>query len=169
MYGRPPGHTFTYCFHRVATTQVTIGDKMKMWPNKGCKLLASMYTFATINYLNKVCTTSETVSWITFGVFSLHPTGCILLKMILNGSDCCVSLIHECGILKLGSVIEYVIYQIKGAPPVVFIPNFLLNCMYIWSNKLMYVYVAVPRQGSMSAASANAVLSGHCNIFVGRS
>ena len=33
----------------------------------------------------------------------------------------------------------------------------------------MYVYVAVPRQGSMSAASANAVLSGHCNIFVGRS
>ena len=89
--------------------------------------------------------------------------------MILNGSDCCVSLIHECGILKLRSVIEYVIYQIKGAPPVVFIPNFLLNCMYIWSNKLMYVYVAVPRQGSMSAASANAVLSGHCNIFVGRS
>ena len=87
-----------------------------MAPDKVGELLASMYTFATINYLNKVCTTPETVSWTTFGVFALHPTGCILLKMILNGSDCCVSLIHECGILKLGSVIEYVVDQIKGAP-----------------------------------------------------
>jgi hypothetical protein len=31
----------------------------------------------------------------------------------------------------------------------------------------MYVYVAVPRQDSMSPVRANAVLSGHCNIFVG--
>ena len=29
------------------------------------------------------------------------------------------------------------------------------------------LYVAAPRQGSMSAASANAVLSGCCNRFVG--
>ena len=29
------------------------------------------------------------------------------------------------------------------------------------------IYVAVPRQDSMSAAGANAVLSGHCNRFVG--
>ena len=36
-------------------------------------------------------------------------------------------------------------------------------------RNVQQVYVAVPRQGSMSAASANAVLSGHCNRFVGRS
>ena len=29
------------------------------------------------------------------------------------------------------------------------------------------VYVAVPRQDSMSPVRVNAVLSGHCNIFVG--
>ena len=31
----------------------------------------------------------------------------------------------------------------------------------------MYVSVAVPRQDSMSPARAHAVLSGHCNRFVG--
>ena len=31
----------------------------------------------------------------------------------------------------------------------------------------IHVYVAVPRQESMSPVRANAVLSGHCNIFVG--
>ena len=31
----------------------------------------------------------------------------------------------------------------------------------------LYIYVAAPRQDSMSAASVNAVLSGCCNRFVG--
>ena len=31
----------------------------------------------------------------------------------------------------------------------------------------MYIYVAMPRQDSMSATGANVVLSGHCNRFVG--
>ena len=32
---------------------------------------------------------------------------------------------------------------------------------------VLYIYVAVPRQDSMSTAGTNAVLSGHCNRFVG--
>ena len=31
----------------------------------------------------------------------------------------------------------------------------------------MYIYVAVPRQDSMSACGTHAVLSGHCNRYVG--
>ena len=31
----------------------------------------------------------------------------------------------------------------------------------------LYIYVAVPRQDSMSPARTNAVLSGYCNRFVG--
>ena len=42
------------------------------------------------------------------------------------------------------------------------------NVSAVIHMRYVYIYVAVPRQGSMSAASANAVLSGHCNIFVGR-
>ena len=46
---------------------------------------------------------------------------------------------------------------------------------YCWAGCLGYpvhtchlhIYVAVPRQDSMSAAGAHAVLSGHCNRFVG--
>ena len=36
-------------------------------------------------------------------------------------------------------------------------------CVYMY----VYIYVAVPRQNSTSAAGTNAVLSGHCNRFVG--
>ena len=38
-------------------------------------------------------------------------------------------------------------------------------CMHVVC--FVYVYVAVPRQDSMSPVRANAALSGHCNIFVG--
>ena len=42
----------------------------------------------------------------------------------------------------------------------------MCTCLYI-HTVYMYIYVAVPRQDSMSAAGANAVLSGHCKRFVG--
>ena len=38
-----------------------------------------------------------------------------------------------------------------------------IQYMYMY----IYMYVAVPRQDSMSTAGAHAVLSGHCNRFVG--
>ena len=42
------------------------------------------------------------------------------------------------------------------------------SCMSVYNvHNYMYVSVAVPRQDSMSPARANAVLSGHCNRFVG--
>ena len=41
------------------------------------------------------------------------------------------------------------------------------KALYSVHNIYMHVLVAIPRQDSMSAASANAVLSGYCNILVG--
>ena len=47
------------------------------------------------------------------------------------------------------------------------------HCIHVLLHSLhtcitpLHIYVAAPRQDSMSAASANAVLSGCCNRFVG--
>ena len=43
-----------------------------------------------------------------------------------------------------------------------------VHVFFIQVYMYMYIYVAVPRQDSMSATGTNAVLSGHCNRFVGQ-
>lgn len=37
--------------------------------------------------------------------------------------------------------------------------------MYVWVFRCIYIVVAVPRKGSMSPATASAILAGHSNYF----
>ena len=73
--------------NKVATTPITVGRDLKMWPEKVGELLASMYMFGTLKH-------SNSISWTTFGILAIHPTGFLILKMILNGDGCCVHLVH---------------------------------------------------------------------------
>ena len=97
------------------TTPVTIGNKVKMWPEKVGELLASMYMFGTLNYLNHLSGIPECISWTTFGVLALHPIGCLVLRMEMKHSGCSVHLVHEGGVLTLDAAVEFVVRCITGA------------------------------------------------------
>ena len=96
-----PAHT--------STCGIAIATQVKRWPQKVGELLASMYLFGTLNYLNTLTIIPQRIMWEIYGVFIMRGTGCILLKMTLSDTDCRVCLLFEGGILSLGAVLEYVI------------------------------------------------------------
>ena len=96
------------------TTPVTIGNKVKMWPEKVGELLASMYMFGTLNYLNHLSGIPECISWTTFGVLALRSIGCLVLRMEMELSGCSVHLVYEGGAIALGSAVEFVVKCING-------------------------------------------------------
>ena len=56
---------------KMTTTPVTVGNELKMWPEKLGELLASMYMFGTLNYLNNLHKPPESISWTAFGILAL--------------------------------------------------------------------------------------------------
>lgn len=58
------------------TCPITISGKMKVWPEKVGELLASMYTFGTLNFLNELNDIPERVYWTTYGILAVRATGC---------------------------------------------------------------------------------------------
>ena len=96
-----------------ATTPIVIGRSMKTWPEKLGELLASMYYFATCNYINNLRTLPVSVNWSTYGVFTVRSMSCLILKMELDSGGCHVELLYEGTNLSLGAAIEYVVQKIK--------------------------------------------------------
>ena len=78
------------------------------------ELLASMYMFGTLNYLNHLSGIPECISWTTFGVLVLRSIGCLVLRMEMELSGCSVHLVYEGGAIALGSAVEFVVKCING-------------------------------------------------------
>ena len=68
---------------------------MKRWPEKVGELMASMYLFSTLNYLNQLTGTPQILKFEVYGVLAICGVGSLLLKMTLDSTDCCVSLLYE--------------------------------------------------------------------------
>ena len=98
-----------------ATCAVTVAGEVKKWPEKLGELLASMYWFATLNYLNNLCNmpTTDTISWTTYGVFAIRTIGFMILRMKLDHTGCVATPIQEGKMSKLGSAMEYVGRMLK--------------------------------------------------------
>ena len=88
------------------TTEVPIASELRRWPEIVGELMASMYLFGTLNFLNHLTGMPGMVKFETYGVLAI---GSLLLKMTLDNTECRVSLIHEGGTLALGNILEYVI------------------------------------------------------------
>ena len=69
----------------------------QVWPEKVGELLASMYLFGTLNYLNNLRNTPANILWTTYGLLAIRDTGCLVLKMTLDETHCSVQLMHERG------------------------------------------------------------------------
>ena len=98
------------------TCPITISYEVTIWPEKVGELLASMYFFGTLNYLNNLRNTANTpanILWTTYGLLAIRDTGCLVLKMTLDETRCCVQLMH--GVFTLELAIEYVVSSIKAA------------------------------------------------------
>ena len=98
-----------------ATCTVTVAGEIKKWPEKLGELLASMYWFGTLNYLNNLrnMPTTDTIGWTTYGVFAIRTLGFMILRMKLDHTGCGVTLIQEGAMPKLGSAMEYVVRVLK--------------------------------------------------------
>ena len=92
---------------------LTIGQGMKVWPEKVGEMLASMYYLATCNYLDKLKTIPAAIQWRAYGVFTIRSLSCLVLQMDLDGDGCHVSMLYEGSNLSLGAVIEYVVNKMK--------------------------------------------------------
>ena len=98
---------------KVATCPISIALTRKVWPEKTGELLASMYFFGTLNYLNRLESIPEQISWTAYGVLAIRSLGCMILKMTLDAAGCRVALVHEGGILSLGPAIHYIANCVK--------------------------------------------------------
>ena len=98
---------------RAATCTVTVAGQVKKWPEKIGELLASMYMFATLNYLNNLCQTPDKLGWTTYGMFAIRHIGFIILKMTLDQTGCVVTLFREGTMLDLGEAVAYLATCIK--------------------------------------------------------
>ena len=97
-----------------ATCPVTIAGEVKMWPEKMGELLASMYFFGTLNYLNNLLNMpADHFSFATYGLLAIRSIGCIVIEMVLDHTGCHVRLVHEGGMLSLGEALEYVVAKLK--------------------------------------------------------
>ena len=92
---------------------ITISCARKVWPEKVGELLASMYLFGTLNYLNNLKATPKEISVITYGILAVRLTGCLVVRMQLDGSGCCVQLLHEGCVSTLGAAIQQVVEHLK--------------------------------------------------------
>ena len=97
------------------TTEVPIASELKRWPEKVGELMASMYLFGTLNFLNHLTGMPGMVKFETYGVLAMRGVVSLLLKMTLDNTECRVSLIHEEGTLALGNILEYVIKTVSGS------------------------------------------------------
>ena len=95
------------------TCAVTIGGEVKRWPDKLGELLASMYFFGTLNYLNNLLKMPDKISFETYGVLVIRSIGCIVIQMVVDHTGSHIRLIHEGGVLSLGSALEYVMAKLK--------------------------------------------------------
>ena len=66
------------------TCPICIACEIKVWPEKVGELLASMYFFGTLNYLNNLRNTPANILWTTYGLLAVRDTGCLVLKMTLD-------------------------------------------------------------------------------------
>ena len=89
------------------TTEVPIASELKRWPEEVGELMASMYLFGTLNFLNHLTGMPGMVKFETYGGVLVIRS--LLLKMTLDNTECRVSLIHEGETLALGNILEYVI------------------------------------------------------------
>ena len=92
---------------------ITISGARKVWPEKLGELLASMYLFGTLNYLNNLRAMPKEISVKTYGILAVRLTGCLVVRMQLDGSGCCVQLLHEGSVSTLGAAIQQVVEHIK--------------------------------------------------------
>ena len=95
------------------TCAVTIAGEVKIWPDKLGELLASMCFFGTLNYLNNLLKMPDKISFETYGVLAIRSIGCIVIQMVVDHTGSHIRLIHEGGVLSLGSAIEYVLAKLK--------------------------------------------------------
>ena len=91
------------------TWQLTIGSYVRSWPEKVRELLASVYYYSTLQYLNGLRLSPQSVKWTGFGIFVAKGCGCLVVRMTLDDTGCHVNLVHEGGVLTLGPAIEYVV------------------------------------------------------------
>jgi hypothetical protein len=92
-----------------ACTSITLGDIRTVLPEKTGELLASMYFFGTLNYLNKLKGMPEGISWTSYGVLAMRMAGCLVMQMTLSSDGCKVNILNEGGIGRLGGAIQYVV------------------------------------------------------------
>lgn len=86
-----------------------------MWPQKLGELLASMYVFGTLNYLNGLPESSDDGMSITVhGLLAVRPIGYLLLRMVLDGDGCCVQVLHEGGVLEIGRALCHLARSLKS-------------------------------------------------------
>ncbi len=92
---------------------ITISCVRKVWPEKVGELLASMYQFGTLNYLNNLKAMPKEISMIIYGILAIRLSGCLVVKMRLDSSGCCVQLLHDGPVTSLGEAIQQVVKHIK--------------------------------------------------------
>ena len=95
------------------TCAVTVAGKVKVWPEKLGELLASMYFFGTLNYLNNLLNMPDQISFETYGLLAIRSIGCIVIQLAVDHTGCHVRLIHEGGQFSLGSALEFVVAKVK--------------------------------------------------------
>ena len=84
-------------------------------PEKAGELLASMYQFSSLNYINKRWSEPiDSVSWTGYGILALRGFGTTAFQMTLNESGCYVTVLWQtCDFATLGQEIEMITKKIR--------------------------------------------------------
>jgi hypothetical protein len=83
-------------------------------PEKAGELLASMYQFSSLNYINNRWSEPiDSVSWTGYGILALRGFGTTAFQMTLNESGCHVTVLWQtCDFATLGQEIEMITKKI---------------------------------------------------------
>lgn len=114
------------------TCPIAIGCHMHSWPEKVGELLASMDYYATCHYLDNLRYIPQVVTWAVYGVFAIRTCGCMVLKMVLDGTGCHVYLIHEGSLLSLGPAIEHVSNRHNASPCCIHFTSDIVHCIIMF-------------------------------------
>ena len=84
-------------------------------PEKARELLASMYQFGCLNFINRRWSKPiDSVSWTAYGILALRGFGPTALEMTLNESGCQVTVLWQtCDFATLGQEIKMIANKIR--------------------------------------------------------
>ena len=92
------------------THAVHVGAAVKVWPQKLGELLASMFMFGTLRYLNNLSSPNTLTmgGFTTYGILAIHKIGCIVLRLDVDERGSWVHVVHEGTPKSMGKVLAQV-------------------------------------------------------------